>query len=100
MDRREFARLVSLTAAAASMGAASAASPAPPLASPRSPAKKPKRLAPGDTVGLVLPATAAATMDEIAFARDQMEAIGLKVVIGKHAYDRWGYFAGHDRDRA
>lgn len=100
MDRREFARLVSLTAAAASIGAAPAATPAPPPAAPRSPAKKPKRLAPGDTVGLVLPATAAATMDEIAFAKDQMEAIGLKVVIGKHAYDRWGYFAGRDRDRA
>src|SRR5207237_125917 len=27
-------------------------------------------------------------------------AIGFKVVIGKHAYDRWGYFAGRDRDRA
>src|SRR5438309_1914580 len=99
MDRREFARLVSLTAAAASVGAAPAASPAPPLPARRSPVK-PKRLTPGDTVGLVLPATAAATTDEIAFAKDQMEAIGLKVVIGKHAYDRWGYFAGHDRDRA
>lgn len=97
MDRRQFARLVSLSAAAASLGAAPA--PAPPSAARRSPAR-PKRLAPGDTVGLVLPATAAATMDEIAFAKEQLEVIGLKVVIGKHAYDRWGYFAGRDRDRA
>src|SRR5260221_489961 len=51
-------------------------------------------------LGLVLPASAAATMDEIAFAREQLEAVGLKVIIGKHVYDRWGYFAGHDRDRA
>lgn len=39
-------------------------------------------------------------MDEVAFAKEQLEVIGLKVVIGKHAYDRWGYFAGRDRDRA
>src|SRR6266446_2051271 len=92
-NRREFARLVSLTAAAASLGSAA---PAPSRGAP----VRPKRLAEGDTVGLVLPASAAATMDEIAFAREQLEAIGLKVVIGKHVYDRWGYFAGHDRDRA
>ena len=29
-----------------------------------------------------------------------MEAIGFKVVIGAHAFDKWGYFAGHDKDRA
>ena len=92
-NRREFARLVSLTAAAASLTAAAPTSP-------RSAPVKPKALAPGDTVGLVLPATAAATMDEIAFAGEQLEAIGLKVVLGKHVYDRWGYFAGRDRDRA
>ena len=38
--------------------------------------------------------------DEIALAKEQLEAIGFKVAIGKHVYDRWGYFAGHDRDRA
>lgn len=97
LDRREFARLASLTAAAASLG--TAAPPAPPLAAPRSPIK-PKRLAPGDQVGLVLPASAASTRDEIDFAKEQLEVIGFKVVIGKHAYDRWGYFAGRDRDRA
>jgi len=90
-NRRDFARLLSLTAAAATtLGATTQ----------RRTLQKPKALAPGDTVGLVLPATAAATMDEIAFAKDQLEAIGFKVVLGKHVYDRWGYFAGRDRDRA
>jgi muramoyltetrapeptide carboxypeptidase len=93
-NRREFARLLSLTAAAATT--LTAATPAPSRRAP----VKPKALAPGDTVGLVLPATAAATMDEIAFAKEQLEVIGLKVVLGKHVYDRWGYFAGRDRDRA
>ena len=90
-NRRDFARLLSLTAAAATtLGATTQ----------RRTLVKPKALALGDTVGLVLPATAAGTMDEIAFAKDQLEAIGFKVILGKHVYDRWGYFAGHDRDRA
>jgi muramoyltetrapeptide carboxypeptidase len=96
LDRRDFARLLSLAAAAVTT---SAAAPARPAALSR-PLIKPKRLAPGDTVGLVLPATAAFEADELAFATEQFEALGLKVKIGKHAYDRWGYFAGRDRDRA
>lgn len=97
LDRRDFARILSLTAAAASLPLIAASSAQP---SSRKPALKPKRLATGDTVGLVLPATAALETDSIAFAKEQLEAIGLKVTIGKHAYDRWGYLAGRDRDRA
>jgi muramoyltetrapeptide carboxypeptidase len=95
IDRRDFARL-SLTAAALTTAA-------PHLATsqPRNLATvKPKRLSPGDTVGLVLPATAAFEADEIDFARDQLTALGVHVIVGAHAHDRWGYFAGHDRDRA
>src|SRR5947209_7767468 len=88
LDRRDFAKLSLATLAIA-------AAPAPARTN-----NKPKRLAPGDTVGLVLPASAELTGDEIAFARDQLKAIGFEVVIGAHAYDRWGYLAGHDRDRA
>jgi muramoyltetrapeptide carboxypeptidase len=93
LNRRDFARVLSLAAAAAAtLPQAAATLPATPI--------KPKRLSPGDTLGLVLPATAVFEADEIAFARDQLQAIGFKVRIGQHAYDRWGYFAGHDRDRA
>jgi muramoyltetrapeptide carboxypeptidase len=100
MNRRDFARLLSLsTAAVASLGASGGASTAP-AAPKRRAAVKPKRLAVGDTVGLVLPASAAFAPDEIAFAREQLEAVGFKVVLGKHVRDRWGYFAGRDRDRA
>jgi muramoyltetrapeptide carboxypeptidase len=91
-NRREFAHFLSFSAAASLVAAAPA--------SPRRPPIKPKALAAGDTVGLVLPASAAATMDEIAFAKEQLEAISLHVLLGQHVYDRWGYFAGHDRDRA
>ena len=89
LNRRDFARL-SLVAAAATAIAPSQ----------RKTTIKPKHLSAGDTVGLVLPATAAFEADEIYFARDQMQAIGFKVVIGPHAFDKWGYFAGRDRDRA
>lgn len=91
LNRRDFGRL-SIAAVAASSLAQKATPQRPPI--------KPKRLAPGDTVGLVLPASAAFEADDIAFAKEQMEAIGFKVVIGAHAYDKWGYFAGRDRDRA
>jgi muramoyltetrapeptide carboxypeptidase len=94
LNRRDFARL-SVTAAAVA-----ATSPRIAAAAPRPNVIKPKRLAPGDTVGLVLPASAAFEADEIEFAKEQMEAIGFKVVIGPHAFDKWGYFAGRDRDRA
>jgi muramoyltetrapeptide carboxypeptidase len=89
IDRRHFAQLVTLATAAAAVSAA-----------PRKPAIKPKRLAAGDTVGLIAPASAAFEADEISFAKEQLEAMGFKVVIGAHAYDRHGYFAGRDRDRA
>jgi muramoyltetrapeptide carboxypeptidase len=90
LNRRDFARL-SVVAAAAPLIGATASKPT---------IIKPKRLTAGDTVGLVLPATAAFEADEIQFAKEQMEAIGFKVVIGAHAFDKWGYFAGRDRDRA
>src|SRR5262245_31315634 len=90
LSRRDFARTLSMFALA----------PAMPAGPARKAVVKPKRLAPGDTVGLVSPATAVFEADEIALAREQLEAIGFKVAVGKHAYDRWGYFAGRDRDRA
>ena len=91
MDRRDF--LASLAAAAAVATPVRAITPRPKTI-------KPKRLAEGDTVGLVLPASAVFENDDISLAREQLEAIGLKVVVGPHAYDRHGYFAGRDRDRA
>lgn len=93
LNRRDFARSLSL--AAATMLAR------PTQAAPRAWVPiKPKRLSPGDTVGLVLPASGVAESDSIALAKEQLEAIGFKVKVGPHAYDRWGYFAGRDRDRA
>lgn len=96
LNRRDFARLSITAAAAATATPRITAAPTPS----RPNTIKPKRLSAGDTVGLVLPASAAFEADEIQFAKEQMEAIGFKVVIGPHAFDKWGYFAGRDRDRA
>ncbi len=92
LNRRDFAKALSFSAAAVLSRSGVAAPPASVI--------KPKRLAEGDLVGLVLPASAAFEADSIALAKEQLEAIGLKVQVGRHAYDRWGYFAGFDRDRA
>lgn len=95
IDRRSFARLATLATAATLTF-----DPTRAAAAPSRKIIKPRRLAAGDTVGLVLPASASFAADDIAFAREQLEAVGLKVAVGAHAYDRHGYFAGTDRDRA
>jgi muramoyltetrapeptide carboxypeptidase len=91
IDRRAFAASLALPLVASQTSLA--------LAPPKK-VIKPKRLSEGDTVGLVLPASNEMQADEIAFAREQLEALQFKVVVGRHAYDRHGYFAGTDRDRA
>ncbi|HKB79009.1 MAG TPA: LD-carboxypeptidase [Thermoanaerobaculia bacterium] len=93
LNRRDFARLSLAAAATTAIAPAQPSRPRPPLI-------KPKHLSPGDTVGLVLPASEAFEADSIQLAKEQLEAVGFKVVIGAHAFDKWGYFAGHDRDRA
>ncbi|HEY0156599.1 MAG TPA: LD-carboxypeptidase [Thermoanaerobaculia bacterium] len=97
IDRRSFARVLSLATAATA--AASLPAPAARAATTRR-IIKPKRLAAGDTVGLVLPASAETTRDEVLLSKEQLELLGFKVAIGEHAFDRHGYFAGTDRDRA
>lgn len=60
----------------------------------------PKRLQPGDTVGLVAPA--GIIYDDSEFKRMQKELadLGLRTVFGDHVKDRHGYFAGTDEGRA
>lgn len=98
IDRRSFNRLLSFGAVAAALPQASPA--AAPARRPSPKLVKPRRLKEGDTVGLVLPASAALERDEVAFAREQLEAAGFKVRLGRHVYDKHGYFAGRDADRA
>lgn len=93
ITRRELARILGLSAAGAAVaGRAMASSPKPVL--------KPRKLSPGDTVGMVLPASMAFEGSQIDLAREQLEAIGFEVRLGAHARSRHGYFAGPDHDRA
>lgn len=58
------------------------------------------RLAPGDTVGIVAPASATFQTVDVAIARESLEALGLTVKIGSHVLARHGYLAGGDKERA
>ncbi|AFZ23303.1 putative MccF-like protein (microcin C7 resistance) [Cylindrospermum stagnale PCC 7417] len=60
---------------------------------------KPPRLQIGDTVGLISPAGIIDRKD-ITDAQQTLAKLGLKIKIGKHLLDRYGYLAGTDIDRA
>jgi muramoyltetrapeptide carboxypeptidase len=81
---------------------AAAAASAVPQASVRQSARivRPKRLAPGETVALVAPASATFQTVDLDIARESLEALGLKVKVGRHLLARHGYLAGADKDRA
>lgn len=61
---------------------------------------KPARLKAGDTVALVAPSGAIATRFEIMLVKECMEALGFRVKLGRHVFDRYGYLGGKDEDRA
>ncbi|MDQ3486578.1 MAG: LD-carboxypeptidase [Acidobacteriota bacterium] len=63
-------------------------------------AVRPKRLAAGDTVGIVAPASATFQSVDVTIARESLEALGLKVKVGEHVLSRHGYLSGRDKDRA
>lgn len=60
---------------------------------------KPKTLKKGDTVGIVSPATGV-DRSQIWRAVKTFESWGLRVKVGKHAYDNYYYLAGTDEARA
>jgi muramoyltetrapeptide carboxypeptidase len=61
---------------------------------------KPPRLKVGDTVGLIDPASASFERAPIDIVVDTLAALGLKARPGAHLFDRYGYLAGTDRNRA
>jgi muramoyltetrapeptide carboxypeptidase len=58
-----------------------------------------KRLERGNTIGLISPASSESS-EAIKKSIDFFENSGFKVKLGKHLYDKWGYLAGTDTDRA
>lgn len=71
----------------------------PSITSPRA-SPKPPRLKPGDAVGLVCPAAPAYSRETVQVTVESLAALGLKAKFAPHFYDRYGYLAGRDADRA
>jgi len=94
MNRRQF------VGSAAAGVAAMAATPPGRGAAGRPALIKPRRLAAGDSVGIVAPASATFNTMDLQIARESLEALGLKVQVGSHVLARHGYLAGQDKDRA
>ncbi|MGV3561100.1 S66 peptidase family protein [Larkinella arboricola] len=86
-SRRHFLQTVSAAAATTAFH--------PPV-----PAIKPPRLKPGDTVALVGPAAPAFSRETVQITVESLQALGFKTVVAKHVFDRYGYLAGTDADRA
>jgi muramoyltetrapeptide carboxypeptidase len=64
------------------------------------PLLRPRRLAPGQIVGMVAPSAAPNEPERIRFAIDRVESLGFKVKPSAHLFDRDGYLAGSDAARA
>ncbi len=62
--------------------------------------RKPRRLRPGDTVGVCAPASSWENRSELLRGVAGLEAWGLRVKLAEHVNDRHGYMAGLDVDRA
>ena len=59
---------------------------------------KPQRLRKGDTIGIIAPASPP-NQENLQRSFLFLEELGLKVKLGKHLYDQYGYLAGEDKDR-
>ncbi|MED3552477.1 LD-carboxypeptidase [Cytobacillus praedii] len=59
---------------------------------------KPQRLKIGDTIGIIAPASPP-NQENLLRSFAFLEELGLKVKLGKHVYDQYGYLAGKDKDR-
>lgn len=89
MQRRNFLQTIAATPALI-----------PSLSSRNKPTLKPARLKAGDTVGLVCPAAPAYSKQTVQVIVESMQALGFKIKFGKRMWERYGYLAGKDADRA
>lgn len=61
---------------------------------------RPKALKPGDTIGIVVPASNVYELEDIAMGREIVESLGSKTVLGKNISAQYSYLVGKDADRA
>jgi len=90
LDRRTTLRSLAGALAASALPVSAAPAVTPAL----------KRLRPGDTVGLVAPASSDDDPLHLEYALNTVRGMGLIPKVGRHVSDRYGYLSGTDRDRA
>lgn len=61
---------------------------------------RPRRLSPGDTIGIVSPASAAPDLKALDQAVARLERSGFQVRLASNVHKRHGFLAGTDRERA
>lgn len=100
--RRQILKSAALASLAPLLGGRVLSAPrqATTQAASRRAAVKPPRLKAGDTVGLVIPSSAQWDPTGIDILLESLAALGLRGKLGQHVFDRRGYFAGRDEDRA
>lgn len=62
--------------------------------------QKAKRLRPGDTIGVVSPASPSTARSEVTRAKEYLEGLGYKVVVGKNVNLKKGFTAASEQERA
>ncbi len=60
---------------------------------------KPKKLRPGDLIGLIAPAGPVLPHTRIQSAVNYLEKMGYRVALGRHVEEQYGYLAGEDSNR-
>jgi len=103
-SRRSFMRLAAAGAAGSLLTASGASAKRKPKKTPPAtsapPAPiKPRVLRPGDTVGLVAPASYTFDLWQLDDAAARVEALGLKPKFGKYVRGRRGFLSGTDEER-
>jgi muramoyltetrapeptide carboxypeptidase len=102
-SRRSFLRVGAFGAAGAVLGARTAFAKKKPKPPERPveplPLVKPRALKPGDTVGLIAPASYTFDLWSLDDAAARVEALGLKPKFGKHVRGRRGFLSGTDDER-
>ena len=94
--RRTFLEILTVTGAGLAVSPILAAGSAPKVL----PLIKPPRLRPGDTVGIVTPASAPFNVHQtIIEATEKLKNLGFQVKIGKNVGKKWGFLAGKDQER-
>jgi len=100
MRRRPFVGALATSAGSGLLAGYASSRDATPNPTAQPATLKPPRLRKGDTVGLIAPAGPLRRPAELENAKHQAELLGVRLVLGDHIYDRYGYLAGSDAARA